>query len=46
MKEGSGVITFENNSVFSGIWKNDKAFKEGVLKMSNRDVYKGNYADS
>jgi 1-phosphatidylinositol-4-phosphate 5-kinase len=41
-RDGNGMMTWMDNSIFTGLWKNDKRI-EGEIKMQNGNSYKGTF---
>jgi hypothetical protein len=43
VKEGSGVLTFVDGSMYKGMFKNNKMCGEGIYWFSSRGVYQGSF---
>lgn len=45
MRDGRGVQTWVDGSLYEGFWKNDKANGQGRLIHADGDVYEGEWRD-
>lgn len=45
MRDGEGIQTWADGSLYEGYWKNDKANGRGRLIHADGDVYEGEWKD-